>query len=132
MRLERRHLHPRCFAKRGWICLIAKELTFSALLPLTWCSPWPSMARNPRNFQQPSKETRMSRLVLLACTCFALVLLSPTTVSAPAAPDADKEAAFRSLDATPNAMPNVTINICSAAALALHEHKSTTPPKYSP
>jgi len=24
----RDHPHPGCFAKRGWICLIAKELTF--------------------------------------------------------------------------------------------------------
>ncbi len=67
----------------------------------------------------------MSRLILLACTCFALVLLSPTTVSAPAAPDADKEAAFRWLDANADAMRKVSMNIWSAAELALHEYKSS-------
>ncbi len=67
----------------------------------------------------------MSRLVLLACTCSALVLLSPTTVSAPAAPDADKEAAFRWLDANADAMRKVSMNIWSAAELALHEYKSS-------
>src|SRR5260370_38188323 len=67
----------------------------------------------------------MSRLILLGCTCFALVLLSPTTVSAPAAPDADKEAAFRWLDANADAMRKVSMNIWSAAELALHEYKSS-------
>jgi len=67
----------------------------------------------------------MSRLILLACTCFALVLLSVTTMSAPAAPDADKEAAFRWLDANADAMRRVSLNIWNAAELALHEYKSS-------
>jgi aminobenzoyl-glutamate utilization protein B len=67
----------------------------------------------------------MSRLMLLACTCFALVLLTETTVSAPAAPDADKEAVFRWLDANTDAMRKISMSIWSAAELALHEYKSS-------
>jgi aminobenzoyl-glutamate utilization protein B len=83
------------------------------------------MARIREIFSKASKEARMSRLMLLACTCFALVLLSETTVSAPVAPDADKEAVFRWLDANAEAMRKVSMSIWSAAELALHEYKSS-------
>jgi hypothetical protein len=67
----------------------------------------------------------MSRFMPLACIFFGLVLLSPTTVSAPAAPDADKESAFRWLDANADAMRRVSLNIWNAAEVAMHEYKSS-------
>jgi len=67
----------------------------------------------------------MSRFMPLACIWFALVPLSPTTVSAPAVPDADKDAAFHWLDANADAMRQVSLNIWNAAELALHEYKSS-------
>ena len=67
----------------------------------------------------------MSRFMPLACTCVALTLLSPTTLSTPAAPDADKEAAFRWLDANADAMRRVSLDIWNAAEVALHEYKSS-------
>ncbi len=66
----------------------------------------------------------MSRFKPLARIYFALVLLSPTIVSAPG-PDADKEAAFRWLDANADTMRKVSLNIWNAAELALREYKSS-------
>jgi aminobenzoyl-glutamate utilization protein B len=54
-----------------------------------------------------------------------LATLIPVEVSVPAAPDADKEAAFHWLDANADAMRKVSLNIWNAAELALHEYKSS-------
>jgi hypothetical protein len=69
-------------------------------------------------------RTRMSRF-MLTCVCSVLVLISSATVSAPMAPDPDKEAAFRWLDTNADAMRRVSLNIWNAAELALHEYKSS-------
>jgi len=53
-----------------------------------------------------------------------LAALIPITASSPA-PDADKEAAFRWLDANADAMRRVSLNIWNAAEVALHEYKSS-------
>jgi aminobenzoyl-glutamate utilization protein B len=66
----------------------------------------------------------MSRF-MLTCVCSVLVLISSATVSAPMAPDPDKEAAFRWLDTNADAMRTVSLNIWNAAELALHEYKSS-------
>lgn len=82
----------------------------------------------------------MSRFMLPACICFALIAsvfagptspqhtilkMFPTTATAPAAPDADKDAAFRWLDANADAIRRVSLNIWNAAEVAMHEYKSS-------
>jgi aminobenzoyl-glutamate utilization protein B len=54
-----------------------------------------------------------------------LAALIPVTASSPAPPDADKEAAFRWLDANADAMRKVSLDIWNASELALHEYKSS-------
>jgi aminobenzoyl-glutamate utilization protein B len=67
----------------------------------------------------------MKALVFAGSISMLLATLIPTTASAPTAPDADKEAAFRWLDANTDTMRKVSLNIWNAAELALREYKSS-------
>ena len=67
----------------------------------------------------------MKARVFAGLISMLLATLIPTTASAPAAPDADKEDAFRWLDANAEAMRKVSLSIWNAAELALREYKSS-------
>ena len=55
----------------------------------------------------------------------AILKMTPTAASAPAAPDPDKDAAFRWLESNADAMRRVSLNIWNTPELALHEFKSS-------
>jgi aminobenzoyl-glutamate utilization protein B len=66
------------------------------------------------------------KVEIFASLALSLVAaLIPSTGSTPVAPDADKEAAFRWLDANADAMRRVSLNIWNTPELALHEYKSS-------
>jgi aminobenzoyl-glutamate utilization protein B len=70
-------------------------------------------------------EASMKARVFPGLISMLLATLIPATASAPAAPDVDKESAFRWLDANADAMRKVSLNIWNAAEIAMHEYKSS-------
>jgi aminobenzoyl-glutamate utilization protein B len=65
---------------------------------------------------------------LKVAATMSLMLLGaviPALRSAPAAPDADKEAAFRWLDANSEAIRRISLNIWNSPEVAMHEYKSS-------
>jgi hypothetical protein len=75
--------------------------------------------------QAEISEENMKRR-MFGCVILSLfAALISVTASAPAAPDSDKEAAFRWLDANADAMRRVSLNIWNTPELALHEYKSS-------
>ena len=67
----------------------------------------------------------MKPRILVGLSLWLLATLTSSTLSAPAAPDPDKEAAFRWLDANADGMRRVSLNIWNTPELALHEYKSS-------